>query len=68
MVIRMLRSKEIRQMDNVAIHKEIESLKKELFELRFKQATGQLENTARLNTVKKDIARLFTILTERDVK
>lgn len=64
----MLRAKEIRKLDTVAIHKEIDTLKKELFDLRFKQATGQLENTARLNTVKKDIARLYTILTERDVK
>ncbi len=64
----MLRAKEIRKLDTVAIHKEIESLKKELFDLRFKQATGQLENTARLNTVRKDIARLYTVLTERDVK
>ena len=36
-----------------------------LFNLRFQQATGQLENTARLKTVKKDIARIKTVLTER---
>ncbi|MFA5007365.1 MAG: 50S ribosomal protein L29 [Candidatus Izemoplasmatales bacterium] len=52
-------------MDNAAILKEIDVLKKELFDLRFKHATGQLENTARLNTVKKTIARMKTILTER---
>ncbi|HAQ57152.1 MAG TPA: 50S ribosomal protein L29 [Acholeplasmatales bacterium] len=56
---------EIRKMDNAAILKEIDTLKKELFDLRFKHATGQLENTARLNTVKKSIARMKTILTER---
>lgn len=61
----MLRAKDIRQMDTAAIHKEIDTLKKELFDLKFKHATGQLENTARLNTVKKDIARMLTILTER---
>lgn len=61
----MLRAKDIRQMDTVAIHKEIDTLKKELFDLKFKHATGQLENTARLNTIKKDIARMLTILTER---
>ncbi|WP_301202958.1 50S ribosomal protein L29, partial [Faecalibaculum rodentium] len=37
----------------------------ELFNLRFQQATGQLENTARLKQVKKDIARIKTIQTER---
>jgi len=61
----MLRAKDIRQMDTAAIHKEIDTLKKELFNLKFKHATGQLENTARLNTIKKDIARMLTILTER---
>lgn len=61
----MLRAKDIRQMDTAAIHKEIDTLKKELFDLKFKHATGQLENTARLHTVKKDIARMLTILTER---
>lgn len=61
----MLRAKDIRQMDTAAIHKEIDTLKKELFDLKFKHATGQLENTARLNTIKKDIARMLTILTER---
>ncbi|MFH0993420.1 MAG: 50S ribosomal protein L29 [bacterium] len=59
---------EIRKMDNAAILKEIDSLKKELFDLRFKHATGQLENTARLNTVKKTIARMKTILTEREAE
>ncbi|OHE40151.1 MAG: 50S ribosomal protein L29 [Tenericutes bacterium GWF2_57_13] len=61
----MLHVSEIRKMDNAAILKEIDTLKKELFDLRFKHATGQLENTARLNTVKKSIARMKTILTER---
>lgn len=61
----MLHVSEIRKMDNATILKEVDTLKKELFDLRFKHATGQLENTARLNTVKKTIARMKTILTER---
>jgi large subunit ribosomal protein L29 len=64
----MLRPNEIRKMDNTAILQQIEDLKKELFELRFKHATGQLENTARLNIVRKTIARLKTIQTEREVE
>jgi len=52
-------------MDNDAILKEIDNLKKEMFDLRFKHATGQLENTARLSAVRKTIARMKTILSER---
>jgi len=59
---------EIRKLDDAAITKEIDNLKKELFDLRIKHATGQLENTARMSVVKKTIARMKTILTERAVK
>ncbi len=62
----MMYAKDIRKMDTEAILKEMESLKKELFNLRFKQATGQLENTARLGIVKKTIARMKSVLTERE--
>ncbi|MDD3129885.1 MAG: 50S ribosomal protein L29 [Candidatus Izemoplasmatales bacterium] len=61
-------AKEIREMDTATILNEIDNLKKELFELRFKQATGQLENTARISTIKKTIARMKTVLTERESK
>ncbi|MDD4183865.1 MAG: 50S ribosomal protein L29 [Candidatus Izemoplasmatales bacterium] len=61
----MTHVKEIREMDNDAILKEIDNLKKEMFDLRFKHATGQLENTARLSAVRKTIARMKTILSER---
>lgn len=64
----MMYAKNIREMDTENILNEIESLKKELFDLRFKQATGQLENTARISTVKKTIARMKTVLTERESK
>ncbi len=56
---------DIREMDTTKINQEIIDLKKELFDLRFKQATGQLENTARIGKVKKTIARMKTILNER---
>lgn len=58
-------AKEIREKTNEELNAEINMLKDELFNLRFQQATGQLENTARLKTVKKDIARIKTVLTER---
>ncbi|MDE3081544.1 MAG: 50S ribosomal protein L29 [Paracoccaceae bacterium] len=41
------------------------SLKKEAFNLRFQQATGQLENTARMRAVRRDVARVQTILTQK---
>jgi large subunit ribosomal protein L29 len=56
---------DIREMDTTKINQEIIELKKELFDLRFQQATGQLENTARIGKVKKTIARMKTILNER---
>ncbi|MSP82788.1 MAG: 50S ribosomal protein L29 [Alphaproteobacteria bacterium] len=44
---------------------ELSTLKKEQFNLRFQRATGQLENTARVRQVRRDIARIKTSLTER---
>ena len=61
----LMKANEIREWDTAKINDEIISLKKELFDLRFSQATGQLENTARISKVKKAIARMKTILNER---
>lgn len=58
---------EIRELDNAALLKKVEEYKKELFGLRFQQATGQLENTARIRTVRKSIARIKTIIREREL-
>lgn len=58
-------AKDIREKTTEELNAQINVLKDELFNLRFQQATGQLENTARLKTVKKDIARIKTVLTER---
>ena len=44
----------------------VDALKDELFNLRFQQATGDLENPARIKAVKKEIARIKTVLTERE--
>mgnify|MGYP000382979109 CR=1 FL=1 len=41
------------------------SMKKESFNLRFQQATGQLENTARMRQVRRDVARIKTVMAER---
>ncbi|MDQ7019501.1 MAG: 50S ribosomal protein L29 [Robiginitomaculum sp.] len=53
---------EIRAMSADQIKDEIVTLKKEQFNLRFQQATGQLEKTARVRVVRRDIARLKTVL------
>ncbi len=62
-----MKASEIREKSNAELATEIDSLKKELFNLRFQQATGQLENSAKLRALKKDIARIKTILTEREM-
>ncbi|MBR2684843.1 MAG: 50S ribosomal protein L29 [Erysipelotrichaceae bacterium] len=58
---------EIREKNNEELLKEIDSLKQELFTLRFQQATGQLTNSARMKDIKKTIARIKTVMTEREL-
>ena len=60
-----MRIEEIRKLSNEDIAKNIQDLKKKLFDLRFEQATGKLTNTAEISKTKKTIARLSTVLTER---
>ena len=57
--------KEVRDLSNEELEKEITSLKEELYGLRFAQATGSLENPARIRDIKKTIARIKTVITER---
>lgn len=57
--------KEIRDMSNEELVKEIASLSEELYNLRFQQATGSLENPARMKDIRKTIARIKTVQTER---
>ncbi|MGI6607860.1 MAG: 50S ribosomal protein L29 [Erysipelotrichaceae bacterium] len=61
----MEKMKEIRQLSDDDLLKQIDILKEELFDLRFKQATGILENPARIREIRKTIARIKTVLTER---
>ncbi len=58
-------AKELREKTPDQLHVELENLKKEAFNLRFQQATNQLENTARMRVVRRDAARVKTILTEK---
>lgn len=63
----MLDIKEIRDLNSTELTQEVEDLKQELFNLRFQHAVGQLEDTARLRTVKKTIARILTVMNERSL-
>lgn len=56
---------ELREKSNSELLKQIDTLKDELFTLRFQAATGQLTNTAQIKVVRKTIARIKTVLTER---
>jgi len=58
---------EIREMGADKIKEKLVALKKELFNLRFQNNVGQLENTEALSNVKKDIARFYTISKEMNV-
>ena len=60
--------KEIRTMSAEQLEKKLADLKKDLFFLRMQHATNQLDNPVRINAVKKDIARIKTILRENETK
>ena len=57
--------REIREKSNEELLKTIDEYKEELFDLRFKIATGQIENPMRIRELRKSIARIKTVLTER---
>ena len=58
---------ELRQMDDDELERRLTEAREELFNLRFQHVTGQLDNHARLNQVRKDIARINTILREQEI-
>ncbi len=58
----------IRKMSQTELAAEEMKLKKELFNLRFQHVTGQLENPLRMKELKKDIARVKTVMRENDLK
>lgn len=60
-----MKAKEVRAMDEKAMNKELLGLLKEQFNLRMQNATGQLANHAQMRKVRKDIARVRTIMTEQ---
>ena len=60
-------ARELRELGDAELLEKLREGKEELFNLRFQQATGQLENHGRMRAVKKDIARIYTLMTEREL-
>lgn len=63
-----MKASEIKDMSVEEMNEKLADLKDELFRLRFQLAVNQLDNTARLKAVKKDIARIKTVLRENEIK
>ena len=58
---------ELDEMTNIDLEAKLRESKEELFNLRFQAATGQLENNNRLKVVRKEIARIYTLMREREL-
>ena len=63
----MATAHELDDLNNVDLEGKLREAKEELFNLRFQAATGQLESHGRLQAVKKDIARIYTVVREREL-
>jgi len=61
------KAQELRELNDVELEHRLGEAKEELFNLRFQNATGQLDSTARLHDVRKDVARIETLLREREI-
>ena len=63
-----MKATELREMTDVELNKQLKDLKAELFNLRFQHAINQLDSPIRIEAVKKDIARVMTVLAEKNAK
>ena len=63
-----MKASEIRELSNAELNEKLTALKAELFNLRFRHAINQLENPMRMKEVKKDIARIKTVLRQLEMK
>lgn len=66
-MVMAMRAKEIRDLSERELATRFKELKEELFNLRFQNATGQLENAMRIRSIKRDIARVKTVQQEREL-
>ena len=62
-----MKVEDIRAKSNEELAQELTSLKEELFKLRFQHSTNQLDNPSQISSVKKDIARVMTVIREREL-
>ena len=61
-----MKAKELREMTTAELESKLSELKKDLFFLRMQHATNQLDNPLKINVVKKDIARIMTVIREKE--
>jgi len=66
--VKVMKANKIREMSSQELEQKLLELKGELFNLRFQMATGQLENPMKVREVKKNIARIKTIMREKELK
>ena len=64
----MVKPAELRELEEEELETRIREAKEELFNLRFQHVTGQLDNYARLGQVRRDVARMATLLREREIE
>lgn len=64
----MMKSAELREKSVEDLKDEVDAMNKQLFQLRLQKATGQLDNVSKFKQIKKDLARVKTVLTEKGVK
>jgi len=64
----MATASELREADESELETRLAEAKQELFNLRFQIVTGQLDNSARIQTVRRDIARILTVLREKEIE
>jgi large subunit ribosomal protein L29 len=63
----MASATELRELNDTELEQRLLEAKEELFNLRFQNATGQLDSTSRISQVRKDVARVETLLREREI-
>ena len=64
----MANAAELREADETELETRLAEAKQEMFNLRFQIVTGQLDNSARIQTVRRDIARILTVLREKEIE
>ena len=67
-MVTQMKVNKLRDLSTEELTKKVDSLKEELFNLRFQMATGQLENPMKIKEIRKDIAKAKTVLREREIK